>query len=127
LRCRPTVPSALGGYSDYGSTDVPIGLQNVIAIASGDQFCLALGHNTPPQANPRTVSVGTDSATTISLPVVDPNGDLLAFIVTVLPTRGTLHQYTEAGPGEAISAADQLLTDPKGFLMEVPLYSSIPR
>jgi alpha-tubulin suppressor-like RCC1 family protein len=108
------------GYSDYGSTNVPTGLQNVVAIASGDQFCLALGHNTPPQANPRTVSAGADSATTISLPIADPNGDLLTFIVTMLPTRGTLHQYTEAGPGEAISAAGQLLTDPKGLVIFVP-------
>ena len=110
-----------GTVVGWGSlSTVPAGLRNVVAIASGDQFCLALGHNTPPQASPRTVSAGADSATTISLPVVDPNGDLLAFTVTVLPTRGTLHQCTEAGPGEAISAAGQLLTDPKGRVIFVP-------
>ena len=93
-------------------TNIPPGLSNVIAIASGDYHRVGLASvDLPPIALPRFVSGGVNTAFPISLTAFDPNGDLLSFRITSLPTNGVLYQYQPGGPGLPITLPGTLVTD----------------
>jgi len=82
-----------GNPTTHGSLLIPLGLQDVSAIASGDQFCLAQGANTPPQTSAIKVSVAVDSGSAVSPFFVDPNADpmqirVMAHGVTLVANDG---------------------------------------
>lgn len=95
------------------ATNIPPGLSNVVAFASGDDHCLGLAPvNLPPQCFAFSRTGGTNQDMTLTLPVFDPNGDALETRITTLPTRGTLFQYTDNGRGDPITAAGTVLLNP---------------
>jgi hypothetical protein len=106
----------LVGWGDSGEvTNIPPGLSNVVALASGDNFSVGLAPvNLGPKARARSLSGAMNKPLTISvvpLGVFDPNGDQLSLQVTSLPNNGVLYQYTDNGPGVAITSPGTMLTD----------------
>jgi hypothetical protein len=107
--------SLVGWGRGVDATNIPAGLSNVVAFASGDYHRVGLAPvNFPPQASDRSVSWGVNQPQTITLTAgtYDPNGDQLSFRITSLPTTGALYQYTPNGPGQAILAAGTAVLDP---------------
>jgi len=96
-------------------TNIPPGLSNVVALASGDNFSVGLAPvNLGPKARARSLSGAMNKPLTISvvpLGVFDPNGDQLSLQVMSLPTNGVLYQYTDSGTDEAITSPGTMLTD----------------
>jgi hypothetical protein len=108
------------GFNGYGSTNVPAGLRDVVGVTSGDEFCLALAPNAPPQARSPVVVGMANLDCVVSSPCFDPNGDVLTLRVTSLPAAGALYQYTSDGRGEPIAATNTLVSDPLGRVVFVP-------
>ena len=98
----------------------PPGLSNVVAIASGNDFHLALSLNVLPQTRSHSLTNSASVDCVIYLNATDANNDPLTRRITVLPPRGALHQYTAIGRGDPITTPDTAVTDPTGRVVFVP-------
>jgi hypothetical protein len=114
-----------GVQTSYESLFVPTGLTGAVGIASGDQFCLALGPNTPPQLIASTNWVDRQSGGLVTAPCYEPNGDPMRIIVSRLPQLGTIHQYDDGQVGDAITETGTLVTEPRVFFLPHQLHDSI--
>ncbi len=96
------------------ATNIPPGLSNVVAFASGDYHRLGLAPvNLAPKCLARTVRGPMNNALTVSLApgLFDPNGDPTSVRIASLPVHGSLYQSTTNGLGSAISAPDTVVAD----------------
>jgi alpha-tubulin suppressor-like RCC1 family protein len=107
---------AWGRITTVKGNNVVPGLTNVVLLAAGSSHGLALGNLPPhaPQINESGLA-GADSV--LTLRGVDPDGDLLRYRVTSLPTTGSLYQWTPGGRGSVIAAHDTWVEDPGGRLI----------
>ena len=64
-----------------------------------DSFSITKAGNSPPVANPQTVTVNKNTAKSITLTATDPNNDPLTYSIVTQPSHGTLSPSTpEAQP-----------------------------
>ncbi len=63
-----------------------------------DSFSITKAGNSPPVANPQTVTVNKDTAKQITLTATDPNNDPLTYSIVTQPSHGTLSPSTPGGP-----------------------------
>jgi alpha-tubulin suppressor-like RCC1 family protein len=99
------------GNNDYGQTNVPIALSNVVAVAGTAWSSLAIGGNLPPQSFSQIKFTVAQADLTLNLSGSDPNSDSLNYRVTTLPSVGTLYQWTPLGRGNLITAANTAVED----------------
>ncbi|HSU53096.1 MAG TPA: hypothetical protein VLT36_03460, partial [Candidatus Dormibacteraeota bacterium] len=105
------------------ATNIPPPLSNIVAFSSGDYHRVGLA---PVNLRPAAASVGVsgpaDGPLIISLTkgTFDPNGDVLTFRITSLPSRGALYQYAPSGLGDPITAPGTVVSDPSRVVF-VPL------
>jgi subtilisin family serine protease len=79
------------------------------------------GTNAVPVAHAQLLTGTEDQSLPISLPASDADGDSLHYIVTTLPSYGTLHQTTDGTtPGDPIANFPALVTHPAGKLVFRP-------
>jgi VCBS repeat-containing protein len=71
-------------------------------------FLVAAGANTPPVAQPVTVTTPEDTDVTVTLVATDVDGQLLAYRITGLPGAGQLLQFGSLTP---IAATGTIVTD----------------
>jgi alpha-tubulin suppressor-like RCC1 family protein len=99
----------------------PVDLSSVATIESGDNFLMALGVDTT-----YITSRGSNSRGLVNRDLVvlvsgaEANGDPTFKRVTVLPDRGQLYQFTEAGRGDAITVVGTVVNDDEGRLIFAP-------
>ncbi len=90
-------------------TNVPSYLTNVAALSAGWDYTLALANNQRPTLT-NQLPIGSPGSWVgpanvpllIRLQGSDLNGDALSFRITVPPTNGMLHQYSNGLPGAVI-------------------------
>ena len=63
-----------------------------------DSFSITKAGNSPPVANPQTVTVNKDTAKSITLTATDPNNNPLTYSIVTQPLHGTLSPSTPGGP-----------------------------
>jgi hypothetical protein len=108
------------GLDSYGQTTPPQGLTKVVSISAGWYHSLAIGNDVSANAVSQTTNGAANRDRVITLGGSDANNDALAFRVTVLPTLGTLYQYTNGIRWTAITSADTVVTDPGHRLIFTP-------
>ena len=69
-----------------------------------DSFSITKAGNSPPVANPQTITVNKDIQTPITLTATDPNNDPLTYSIVTLPSHGTLSPSTPGGPARTYTA-----------------------
>jgi hypothetical protein len=110
------------------ATNIPPGLSNVVAIASGDNHRIGLAPvNLPPRfftaSLSGSVSGGVNQPLTMPLKLLglfDPNGDILTLQITSLPTNGRLYHYSTNGIGVEINTPGTVVMDPSRRVVFVP-------
>src|SRR5207248_3095641 len=99
------------GDNYYGRTNPPAGLSNVVAVAGGSGFSVALGDDLAPQADQKAEFGPANRDLVIALSGSDINGDLLNFRILSLPAQGALYQFNAGSRGAAILSANTLVLD----------------
>ncbi len=120
LALRDDGSVAAWAANSFANTNLPSGMNNVSAIACGENASLALAANVPPQARGVIVSGPANRDQVIMLQGSDANGDLLGFRIVSLPATGSLYQYSAGDRGSLITAAGASVDDPSGRLIFAP-------
>jgi F5/8 type C domain-containing protein/Big-like domain-containing protein/calcineurin-like phosphoesterase family protein len=75
------------------------------ANSAFDTFSITKAGNSPPVANPQTVTVNKNTAKSITLTATDPNNDPLTYSIVTQPLHGTLSPSTPGGPARTYTPA----------------------
>jgi hypothetical protein len=70
-----------------------------------DSFSITKAGNSPPVANPQTVTVNKDTPTPITLTATDANNDPLTYSIVTQPSHGTISPATPGGPARTYTPA----------------------
>ncbi|WP_440224335.1 beta strand repeat-containing protein [Dokdonella sp. MW10] len=98
-------PLAVDAAGDATSGEAGIDLRAFFAAIENGRVFMRIDvtntRNTPPTATPTAATTLEDTAVTLTLSGVDPEGDALVFAIATPPTQGTLGPVTSTSPSTA--------------------------